>query len=69
MIPDIAFMVAAYITTRMIQIIAKKDPKEHGAVVASAAITILVTLFALGDVIRRGTDLNKLLDLPEVTQP
>lgn len=65
MIPDIAIMVGAYIVTRMLRIITKKDPKEHGAVVASAAITIVATLFAVFDVLRRGIDVANLPGMPK----
>ena len=61
MIPDITVLVAAYIVTRMVQLIVKTNPKEHGAVVACAVGTIALALFVCGDVLYRGGQLNELL--------
>ena len=65
MIPDIGVMVAAYILTRMLQIILKRDPKENGVVVAFAVITIIVTAVVAGDLLLRGTTG---VSLPELTK-
>ena len=55
MIPDIGLMVKAYIITRMLRLIVKKDPKEHTVVVVFAALTIVVTALSLFDLLTRGT--------------
>lgn len=43
MIPALALIVAAYVETRMLQIVLK-EPKEPPAVVFAAAITMILTL-------------------------
>jgi len=46
MIPNITIIVAAYVITRMIQLIVQKN--LHTAVFFSAVITILLTVFFAG---------------------
>ncbi len=46
MIPNITIIVAAYVITRMIQLIVQKD--QHVAVFVSALITIILTVFFTG---------------------
>ena len=55
MIPDIGLMVGAYIVTRMLRLLVKTEPKENGVVVFFAAVTILVTVICLYDLLSRGT--------------
>ena len=54
MIPDLALIIGAYVIVRMLQIIVKTEPKEHGFVVALALITILLTIGCVADIIFRG---------------
>lgn len=55
LIPDIGLMVGAYIITRMLRLIVKREPKEHGVVIAFAVGTVIVTVISLFDLLARGT--------------
>lgn len=57
MIPEIGFMVGAYIITRMLSFILRTgERKEHGIVIVLAGGTILVTLFVLFSLLTRWSD-------------
>jgi hypothetical protein len=53
MIPDIGLMVGLYIITRMIVVICDKDKTATPKVFS--AITILVTLFCIVDLLNKGS--------------
>lgn len=67
MIPDLAIIISAFVITSMARLILK-EPKEHGAVAALAALTILATVICLVDILARGgqiADQLKGLGLPK----
>lgn len=68
MIPNLALIVAAYVITRMLQILVKQNPKDHPLVVGAALVTIAVTLISMGSIISGsmefGSELNQLLPAP-----
>jgi hypothetical protein len=54
MIPDIGLMIAAYIVTRMVWIVVKRDPREHVVVIVMAVATIIVAAIGAVDLVVRG---------------
>ncbi len=70
MIPAIGLMIAAYIFTRMLQIIVRSNPKEHGAVVTFAALTIGITALSSFTLLLGGIDpAARLVPTPSRTEP
>lgn len=57
MIPAIGLMIAAYIFTRMLQIIIDKAKETNIVVMLCAVITIIVTLYAAYVLITKGTEI------------
>ena len=57
MIPAIGLMIAAYIFTRMLQIIIDKGKETNIIVALCAIITILITLYAAYVLISSGADI------------
>lgn len=55
MIPNLTIIVAAYVVTKMIQLIVQKD--VHQAVFVSALITIILTIFFAGETFLAGIKL------------
>lgn len=56
MIPDIGVMIGVYIITRMLSFLTRREPRAESLLVkVFAAITILVTLLMILDLLIRGT--------------
>lgn len=55
MIPEIGLMVGAYIITRMMRIVLRRDPKEHGIVVVCSVVTVVITGLVIADLMTRGS--------------
>ena len=57
MIPAIGFMIAAYIITRMLSLLIDKSKDTSGLTKVFAAITILVSLYAVSVLVKSGTEI------------
>ncbi len=55
MIPDIGLMVGAYIVTRMVEIMAGESKVGKSVTRILAALTVLVAVVCLADLLLRGT--------------
>jgi hypothetical protein len=55
MIPDIGLMIGAYVVTRMISFLTRNGERAESMVVkVLAAITVLITLICVADLLMRG---------------
>ena len=55
MIPDIGLMVGAYIITRMVSFLTRKEDRAESVVVkVFAAITVLITVICVAGLLMRG---------------
>jgi hypothetical protein len=61
MIPDLAVVIGLYVITRMAGLLVRREPKEHALVAFLAAVTILATLFVIGDIVMRGSQVAQQL--------
>ena len=55
MIPEIGFMIGAYIVTRMVALILAPEPKPGATARVLALVTILISTLVMLDLLLRGT--------------
>jgi len=56
MLPEIGLMIGAYIITRMVSFMTRKEPRNESRITeAFAAITIIVTVLVILDLLSRGS--------------
>ncbi len=60
MIPDLGLMIGAYVVTRMILLLSRKDEQAGGALVKVTAVgTILIVIVCLVDLLTAGAQTSR----------